>query len=223
MSLQFQVFVGYDPRQPVAERVCTHSLMRHASKPVPVTRLQLSQLPMTRRGLTEFTYSRFLVPYLSGYDGYSLFLDADMLVRGDIYSLLETVDPMAAVSVVQRSGDKKFEMASLMLFNNKRCRNLTPEYVEAPTHGMFDMGWASKLGTLPKEWNHLVGYDLPNPAAKLVHFTQGIPVWEETNTCEWASEWLAEVREAGGSVSFAELMGSSVHPVARHARETVTS
>lgn len=219
MSLQFQVFVGYDPRQPVAERVCTHSLMRHASKPVPVTRLQLSQLPLTRRGLTEFTYSRFLAPHLSGYDGYSLFLDADMLVRGDICSLLKTVDPMSAVSVVQRSGDRAFEMASFMLFNNKRCRNLTPEYVEDPTHRLFDMAWASKIGVLPKEWNHLVGYDVPNPAAQVVHFTQGIPCWPETAQSEWAEAWREEVALLTSTVSFAELMGGSVHPVARQVRD----
>ena len=67
---------------------------------MPVVRLQLNQLPITRRGLTEFTYSRFLVPYLSGYDGYSLFLDADMLVLADVYQILDVVDPHAAVSVV---------------------------------------------------------------------------------------------------------------------------
>lgn len=211
MSLQFQVFVGYDPRQPIAERVATHSLITRASKPVPVTRLQLNQLPITRKGLTEFTYSRYLVPFLSNYDGYSLFMDADVIVLDDIYRIFDGIDPSAAVSVVPHAGQMAFERASLMLFNNKRCRNLTPEFVSDVRNGLFDLRWASKIGTLPKAWNHLVGYDAPNPQAKLVHFTKGIPCWPETKGCEFAEAWAQEAKQAGSTVSFEALMGGSVH------------
>lgn len=213
MSLQFQVFVGYDPRQPVAERVATHSLISRASTPVPVTRLQLNQLPITRKGLTEFTYSRFLVPFLSDFDGYSLFLDADMLVLSDIHQLRTHVDPSAAVSVVMHK--EAFERPSLMLFNNKRCTNLTPEFVQHSGNKMFDLAWASKVGALPAIWNHLVGYDAPNPLAKLVHFTKGVPCWPETKDCEFSGEWHAEVRAMNATVSFASLMGGSVHVITK--------
>lgn len=209
MSRQFQVFVGFDPRQPVAERVATHSLISNASKPLSVTRLQLNQLPITRRGLTEFTYSRFLVPYLSEFDGYSLFMDADMIVLGDIWELLPVQDPLAAVSVVMHKD--KFERPSLMLFNNKRCRNLTPAFVEDAKNPMFDMAWASRIGSLPPEWNHLVGYDAEDPAAKLVHFTKGIPCWEQTHDCEYATQWRNFFNQTQSTVPFQELMGASVH------------
>ena len=74
------VFIGYDPRQPVAYNVLQHSIVRHASEPVAITPLILKQLPIERRGLTEFTFSRFLVPYLCGFKGMAVFLDADMVV-----------------------------------------------------------------------------------------------------------------------------------------------
>lgn len=211
MSMQFQVFVGYDPRQPIAANVVMHSLMRHASKPVPVTRLQLNQLPMTRRGLTEFTYSRFLVPYLSGFDGYSLFLDADILVRADITKILDGVDPSAAVSVVLHEGKLAFERASVMLFNNKRCRMLTPEYVDNPQTAVMSLNWAQRVGSLHKDWNQLVDYLPPNPSAKIVHYTKGIPCWPETDHCEWAKAWHDEVASMNHTVPFAELMAGSVH------------
>ena len=36
---------------------------------------------------TEFTYTRFLVPYLCGYQGKAIFIDCDMLCLGDIAEL----------------------------------------------------------------------------------------------------------------------------------------
>ena len=178
--------------------------------PVSITRLQLNQLPIKRRGLTEFTYSRYLCPYLSSFEGFSLFVDADMLCRGDLFDLGKVADHRAAVSVVMH--EKAFERPSLMFFNNARCTVLTPEYVENGRNNLFDLAWAgSDVGALPRDWNHLVGYDAPNPDAKIVHFTKGVPCWPETKDCEFAAEWLAEVRSLGSTVSFQALMGNSVH------------
>jgi hypothetical protein len=215
-----QVFIGYDSRQPVAFHVAAHSIQSRCSKPVAITRLQLNQLPITRRGLTEFTYSRFLAPWLCGFTGYSLFVDADMLCRGDIADLAKRVDPAVAVSVVMH--EKAFERPSLMVFNNDRCRALTPAFVENKQHALFDLAWAAgSLGALERDWNHLVGYDAPNPDAKIVHFTQGVPCWPETKDSEFAAEWIQELRQIGSTVSFHELMGRSVHPVAQQAKQTV--
>ena len=151
------VCLGYDPRQPIAFHVAAHSITRHASRPVAIIRLQLDQLPITRRGLTEFTYSRFLVPWLCGFQGQAVFADADVLCRGDITELfaLAARQVKAAVAVVQNA--RRFEWASLMAFNNAACEALTPDYVQDPTHGMFDMAWAVGVGALPAEWNHLEG------------------------------------------------------------------
>lgn len=202
-----QVFIGYDPRQPVAFHVAAHSIQSRSSKPVSITRLQLNQLPITRRGLTEFTFTRFLVPWLCNYQGQAIFVDADMLCRADIAQMCRL--PTSAVEVVMH--EKAFERPSLMTFNNELCRILTPEYVQDARNNLFDLAWASRVGAIPKEWNHLVGYDPPNPHAKIVHFTKGVPCWPETRDCEFAQEWLQEVRALGSTVSFQELMGKSVH------------
>ena len=209
---ELRVFIGSDPRQPVAYSVLQHSISVRSSKPVSITRLQLDQLPITRRGLTEFTYSRFLVPYLCGYKGWGLFLDADMLVIDDIAKLFDLADDRYDLMVVKNK--EKFEWPSMMLFNCASCWKLTPAAVEVSDNLYMLEDWAN-VGALPPEWNHCVGYDDPQDA-RLIHYTQGIPVWPETQECEYAQEWHNERRAMMSTVSFEELMGNSVHVARMH-------
>lgn len=206
-----RIFIGTDPRQPVAFHVLTASILKHATQPVAITPIKLSTLPMKRRGLTEFTYSRWLPPWLAGYSGQALYMDADMLVRGDLAELFWMFDTGKAVSVVQ--GKHRFEWPSLMLFNCEHpdCRTLTPEYIDDVANQPASFAWTTNLGVLDKSFNHLVGYDEPNPDARVVHFTMGIPCWPETRGCEFSDEWNKTAFEAMSSVDWQELMGSSVH------------
>ena len=205
--MSLKIFIGYDPRQPLAYSVLQHSIIRHSSKPVSITPLVLKQLPIKRRGLTEFTYSRFLVPYLCGYSGSAIFMDADIAVTGDISELFDHANYSFDVQVMQEQA--KFEWASVMLFNNARCSALTLEYIEDETHALFDLAWARAVGHLPAEWNHCVGYKEPADAS-LYHYTQGIPCWPETKGVE-DEPWILEAKASLHTVSWHELMGSSVH------------
>lgn len=210
-----RVFIGYDKRQPLAYNVAAHSVVSRSTAPVSLTRLQLDQLPISVRSLTEFTFSRFLVPWLCGFEGWSIFLDADVLCRADITDLLRVAQKRedAAVHVVGHQGPRAFERASVMVFENERCKVLTPNYVEKNAKSLLGLGWAGDsvdLG-LPTEWNHLVGYDPKRPDAKLVHFTMGVPCWPETHDSEYAAEWRAEWNALQATCSFDELMGKSVH------------
>lgn len=47
--------------------------------------------PIDKKQNTEFTYLRFLVPYLAGYKGWALFTDDDFMWRADIAELLDLV------------------------------------------------------------------------------------------------------------------------------------
>src|SRR5512135_816786 len=111
-----KVFIGFEPRQPLAYNVLQSSLHRNSASRVIVEPLMLHKLPISRRGLTEFTFSRFLVPWLCGYEGVAIFMDADIVVRGDIAELAAQADPQCAVQVMQEQ--QRFEWASVMLFNN---------------------------------------------------------------------------------------------------------
>jgi hypothetical protein len=205
-----RVFVGYDPRQPIAYQVLHHSISERSSKPVQITKLRLNQLPIKRVGLTEFTFSRYLCPFLCDYEGWSLFLDADMLVLGDIAELFDLADPQYAVMVV-KNPQLRFEWPSLMLFNNEKCRELTPEWIEDSKNAPQAFQWADFVGSLPSAWNHCVGYDKPRPDAKLIHYTQGIPCFPEVSDSEYKNEWMEELKACNSSVSWAEIMGRSVH------------
>jgi lipopolysaccharide biosynthesis glycosyltransferase len=203
------VFIGYDERQPVSYHVLHASIMKHASVPVAITPLILSTLPMKRRGLTPFTYSRFLCPYLCDFKGTSLFLDADILARADLAGLPNIEDSFANVAIVKNK--LKFEWSSVMLFNNALCRMLTPANIDDASHNPLGLGWAKNIMELRAEWNHLVGYDDPNPNAKLVHFTRGVPAWPETAMSEHTTEWKSTMLDLVRAQSWQEIMGNSVH------------
>jgi len=208
-----RVFIGYDDRQPVSFATLVQSIVAKTSAPVSIVPLVLHTLPVKRAGLTPFTFSRFLVPFLCKYKGWAIFLDADILLRGDLAELWAMREQLGKyrVSVVNHE-KRRFERASVMLFNNERCGVLTPEYV-AEANDLHTIGWAKpeEIGELPPEWNHLVGYDKPNPDAKLVHYTQGVPAFPETADCEHAEEWNAAMRFAGSVQSWELLMSNSVH------------
>lgn len=207
-----RVFVGVDPRQWLAYTVASHSLVKRASVPVSVTPLIYSQLPLKRKGLTEFSFTRYLVPWLCNYEGHALFMDADTLCFADIADL--PWEHSAGVAFVRHETSVLtgmnilFERASVMLFDNARCKSLTPEYIETGKPQSFE--WAENHYPLDPAWNHLVGYDPPAPA-KIAHFTQGIPCFSETENDEYGAEWREELQSAVGTVSWEEIMGPSVH------------
>lgn len=203
------VFVGVDPRQKIAFNILATSIIWRSSRAVSLRPLILNTLPMKRRGLTQFTYSRFLAPYLCDFRGVSIFLDADIVVTGDIAELAACVDHTHDVYVMK--SQPRFEWPSVMAFSNPRCRHLTPEYLDDASQNPLDLNWAKSIGELPPEWNHCVGYMEPKEA-KLYHFTQGLPCWPETAGNHLEDEiWNAAYDEANSTVQWKDLMGGSVH------------
>ena len=214
-----RIFIGYDPREAVAFNVLAHSIQARASRPVAITPLMLSQLDglmwRERHNLqsTDFSFSRFLVPHLCGFEGWALFMDCDMLVLDDIAQLWDLRDDRFAVQCVKHEHvppeQKKFlgqaqtryekkNWSSVMLFNNPRCRALTPEYVNSASglelHRFHWLGDDSLIGEIPHRWNHLVDYDPARPASELsnLHFTTGGPYFAEYKSCGYADLWFAE-------------------------------
>ncbi|MEK6748974.1 MAG: glycosyltransferase [Pseudomonadota bacterium] len=212
-----RVFIGYDPREAIAFSVLTHSIHARASQPVAITPIMLSQLNgvMTRERnplqSTDFSFSRFLTPYLSNFAGWSLFMDCDMLVLDDIDKLWSLRDERYAVMVVKHEHvpreDRKFlnqaqtkyqkkNWSSVMLFNNAKCQTLTKDYVNhASGLELHQFKWLdseNSIGEIPHQWNHLVGYDPPSKNMSLVHYTIGGPYFNAYADCEYAAQWHHE-------------------------------
>jgi hypothetical protein len=215
-----RIFVGYDSKEPVAYHTLVHSILRHASIPVsvaPVKQSLLGSLYSRPRGpteSTEFSLSRFLVPALSGYEGWSLFIDCDMLCRADVAGLVAEIDRQSEKAVLvckhdyTPSPERKFlnqvqtvyprkNWSSVMLMNGRKCAALTKEYVNSASGlDLHRFNWLddAQIGELPIEWNWLVGEYKHNPDAKIVHFTRGGPYFQDYRNCDYSEEWFAEYR-----------------------------
>ena len=212
-----RVFIGFDAREAIAFNVLQFSIQARSSRPVAVAALNLKQLAglMTRERhplqSTDFSFSRFLTPHLSGYESWSIFMDCDMLVLDDIARLYDLRDDRYAVMVVKhghvprestkflgqpQSKYEKKNWSSVMLFNNARCRALSLEYVNQATglqlHQFKWLGDDALIGAIPGRWNHLVGYDAPRADAAIVHYTLGGPYFDEYRECEYSREWFQE-------------------------------
>lgn len=227
-------FIGYDTREAVAFGVLSHSIHARASRPVSITPVMLSQLGHVfrrdRNALqsTEFSFSRFLTPYLCDYEGWAIFTDCDMLMLDDVAKLWELRDERYAVQLVKHvhvpREDTKFlgavqtryekkNWSSVMLMNCAKCTALTPEYVnKASGLELHQFKWLEGdhlIGGIPKRWNHLVGYDAPDPAAALAHFTIGGPYFAEYAGCEFAKEWFAEKEAMSHAAERAKVAAAS--------------
>jgi hypothetical protein len=230
-----RIFIGYDSREPAAYHVLCHSLLRHASSPISITPLVQSQLraqglylrKRDRSESTEFSLTRYLVPYLSGYSGLSIFIDCDMLCQADIHELLFYVEQVRnkAVYVCQHEYTPKTETkmegqvqsvypkknwSSLMVFRNTYCRDLTPDVVNraAPSY-LHQFNWIPEqwVGSLPLSWNWLVGEYATKPDAKMLHYTLGGPWFRDYQFCDHAQVWFDEVDRAMPSMNVPKPVG----------------
>ena len=132
-----------------------------------------------------------------------------MLVRDDIYKLYNHATYKYSVMVCKHDyvskQDIKFRGAkqqpyacknwsSVMLFHNSQCTALTPEYVnKASGLELHQFKWLERehmIGSLPLEWNWLVGEYEYYQFAKNVHFTLGGPWYKQYENQDYADEWL---------------------------------
>ena len=216
-----KIFVGWDSREDIAYQVCRASLLKHTSVDLDI--VPIKQKHMREKNLfwrehdplssTEFTFTRFLVPYLAGYKGWAVFMDCDFMWRGDVSTVLDYCDYSNAVMVVKHNYNppERVKMdgavqtqyprknwSSFMLINcghEQVQKNLTLETVNTAT-GLYlhRLQWATNdcIGELPVAYNYLEGWhtkdDCPNPLA--VHFTRGGPWFRDYMNVEYGDEWV---------------------------------
>lgn len=231
-SQTLRVFVGWDSREDEAFKVCRHSLHARASGPIsvkPLRREVLREQGIYSRNVdalasTEFTYSRFLVPHLAGYQGWALFCDCDFLWLEDVRKLARLADDRYAVMCVhhdhhppeERKMDGRVQTqyprknwSSMVLYNCGHPANavLTPELVNSET-GLFlhRFMWLDDalIGSIDENWNWLEGWSSTPEGGtpNVIHFTRGGPWFEEWRVVEYADLWRAERAEwraAGGT------------------------
>ena len=211
-----RVFIGQDDVENVAYHVLCNSIIRNSTQPVSITPIKRTHLkdvynrPEDPRSSNEFTYIRFLVPYLCDYEGYAIFIDCDMLVTEDITDLWNYRE-QAMVSCVQHDYTPKDQVkflgmtqyayprknwSSVMVFDCAKCEVLTPEYVNtASPAALHRMNWADgDIGEIDPKWNWLLGEYEDRDDAALYHYTVGGPYFDEYIDCDQAQRWMDELQ-----------------------------
>ena len=210
------IFIGNDPREAIAYHVCANSIIRQASQPVCIIPLALNLFQDYTEthtdGSNQFIYSRFLVPHLTDYTGWAIFIDGDMIVRGDIAELWNMKNPYNDVLVVKHDYKTKLtekylgaknedyprkNWSSVILWNCNSFpnRRLTPEFIQKSTGSeLHRFTWIAdeRIGELPREWNWLPDEYGENSDAKLLHYTLGTPCFHEFADTPQGSEWHRE-------------------------------
>lgn len=219
--MEYNVYIGYDAREHDAAEVCKYSIVNRISNSryVPAIHyLKSENIPEFTRPReptqsTDFTYTRFMIPFLESFKGFSIFCDCDFLFLADINELMDTVDPTKAVSVVRHphyvplsqikmDGIVQHNMwrknwASLIVFNNEHLANktLSPFYVNSiqPGRALHQFGWLqnNQIGSISLDWNTLDGYyELDHP--KAIHYTEGGPWFANYTRTHYARYWVEE-------------------------------
>ena len=221
----YKVYVGFDSTnygQQLAFDVCKKSIEKFNKdiEVVKVVRQELIDKKLFWRkdttGVTEFTYTRFLVPYLNNYQGWALFCDSDFLWTCDINEVFEKyANNKYAVCCVKHDYTNchaKTKMdgraqecyprknwSSLMLYNcsHPSVKKLTLENVSTQSPAwLHRMQWAKdeEIGEIDKSYNYLVDYYHDNNI-KALHYTDGGPWHPGYENVEHGDKWLEYLSE----------------------------
>ena len=212
------IFVGWDSRETQAYDVCVKSLLEHSSVELniqPIIRSDLMDAgeyfrEQPEAGSVEFTYTRFLTPYMSDFKGWSLFIDCDFLFTRDVAELFALADDKYAImcakhdyvpkNAVKMDGQKQVayprkNWSSCILWNCAHPSNriLTPYTASRQTGAYlhrFKFLKDHMFGDIPIEWNWLEGeYDKPEVPPAAIHFTNGGPWFEDWQDVDYADLW----------------------------------
>ena len=216
MSQTIDIYVGADRSQLLAVAVLEHSIRRHTRRPVqvrPLIDLDLPEPRDVRQGSrTNFSFARFAIPELAGYQGKALYLDADMLVFRDIGALWDLPLDGASVAVQEALPEhavahakagapaKRVKQCSVMLIDCARADwdvhrivgGLDGRYTyEELMHQLCILPESEVRYSVPFAWNSLEHHD---PETRLIHYT-------DMDTQPWVNAlnrngplWIQEVR-----------------------------
>lgn len=178
-----QVYVAGSEPQMLPLRVLEYSIRKHASLDVAVHAIDDAGAPIPlpkdacNRPRTPFSFQRFLVPALSGFQGRAIYLDSDMQVFKDIRRLWTLPFAGADVLAAPASATSRLPQFSVMVLNCARLRWDIHTIVDALDTGrltyeqlMHKLAITGRVRVdVPPEWNSLEAFH-PQKTA-LLHYT----------------------------------------------------
>ena len=213
MSKLLKIFVGFDQKEAIAYHTFTQSLIECSSIPLSIVPLAENNLNFYDEkhtdGTNKFTYSRFLIPYLMGYDGWAIFFDGDMVCLSDLKKLKKFFNPNYAVSVVKHDYKTKQKIkyfgqknedytrknwSSVIIWNCSHTKNkiLTPSFINSKDGAFLHrFKWLNDahIGSLPKSWNWLAIEYPEKENLNLIHYTLGTPCFKKYSNSSLSKYW----------------------------------
>jgi len=215
-----RIFIGASPSEWLPAKVLEYSIKVNTKSPVKTYLLssvcRSFELPLNKKNhpRTPFSFQRFLIPEICGYQGRAIYLDADMLVFNDINAVWETDFEGADLLTTKSKDLGRSPQYSVMLLdcgklswsieniiNSLNKEDFTYEQL------MYELIVAkSPTAKLPWEWNSLEYYDAIN--TNLLHYT-------DMNTQPWISRkneyydlWVSFLARAlaDGSILMSEIV-----------------
>jgi hypothetical protein len=194
-----------------SQAVVEHSLKSRASRPVEITWMRLSRDPASpfysdrgrgwnteagRGWATPFSWFRYAIPELSGFEGRSIYCDSDVMFLDDVAKLNDAPIPSGKAFLA-----KSPERLCVTVFDNAAMRRHVPLLAELQRSGPLRLkAWRKELwAPFPKgeNWNCIDGEGLPvgDPSIKCVHFSDiatqpQLPLALKRLAAEGRSHWF---------------------------------
>ncbi|WP_018411141.1 glycosyltransferase family protein [Methyloversatilis thermotolerans] len=208
MESPVRIFVAATASEALPVKVLAYSIRRHASCAVKVTPLcdVGISIPKPRapenQPRTPFSFQRFLIPEVCGYEGHAIYLDSDMLVFKDMVKLWRRpLGDAAILAAYSTSASGRKPQYSVMLMDCGKLGWNIREIVDQLDAGtltyeqlMYTSSLARAHADIEPEWNSLESYREGRTA--LLHYT-------DMNTQPWVSHlnplghlWVCTLRNA---------------------------
>lgn len=218
-----RIWIGWDSRFPIVSDVLAYSLRKYGNynfdikfiKKYDIIRAGF-KIKNDPKATTEFTYTRFLVPYIATGmgDGWSLFMDNDMLCYENITNIIQELIETAEKKILfvrkhdyqpanttkmygcEQTSYPRKNWSSMMLMNNfemfKRWQLKVVQQCDGARLHQFKDIPDELIGDLPEGLNDLTH---KTDKTKILHFTEGGPWFEQYKDCPHAEDWLNTLKE----------------------------
>lgn len=243
------IYIGYDPKEDANYQVLRHSILKNTTNLyniVPLSMPDLRRSGLYRRAgkeldgkivdtfddkpfSTEFSFTRFLVPFLNQNSGMALFMDCDMMLRTDINQLFAEYSSRTdyAVQVVkhnyQPKAQEKMDNQIQTVYRRKNWSSFVLWNCSHPSHykltvddvntkngsWLHGFEWLkdNEIGEISERWNWLDGHSTAHDPYN-VHFTTGGPAFSNWKPSRFADqEYALEWKEIRNKITINESLG----------------
>jgi hypothetical protein len=188
MNEPIRVFVGAVHSHRLMFEVLRWSIRRHTQRPVEVSaigELLGTDPPMPKkpenRPVTPFSFQRFAVPSLAGFQGRAIYVDSDQIVLRDIAELHDLPMRWGARLLCRTGkgpdGRTGSHVSSVMLLRCDRLREWSPQQIADDLdsgrfgyHDLMKLKPIWRRGSFPRQWN---AFDFYEPGRTgLLHYTR---------------------------------------------------